>query len=235
MKKTKGWIFVFLIAIVSILMLFWIIKTPLISSYLSNKLKTNVTLSKVSFSFKRMHIDNFKLKNTRKTKTKYAFIAKTIEINYAFPKLLSSPTVIDDILISNINLNIDCYNPLCTSNNWTEIVNNIRKKEEKTKVVKKEIIIKKLILKNMIVQISGFGLDLKEKTVQIPRLEFKNISNKTGFPTEQLIAAIFKSAGLQNYLKEILEPKKALENIFKGLKFSKSDNIPLIENSKEYN
>jgi hypothetical protein len=219
MKKYKGWILVFFIIILTIFIL-WIIKTPLIASYLSKKLKTDVSISSIGISTNRIVINNFKLKNPPKTKSKYAFVTNRITFSYSFSKLFSSPTIIDNILLENINLDIECDNPLCTKNNWTTIVKKIDENEQKKKS-EKEILIKKLVMKEMDVQIVGLGLDFnKTKTAHISHIEFNNINSKTGFPTQQLIAAIFRSAGLKDYLKGLLDTKGIFENVidtFKGV------------------
>ncbi|NGX30191.1 MAG: hypothetical protein KR126chlam4_00238 [Candidatus Anoxychlamydiales bacterium] len=217
MKKYSPW-FIALFVIILIVVVVWIIKTPIIASYLSNKLKTDVSMSNIAISTKKMEIKNFRIKNPRGSKSRYAFIAKKIEVNYSFSKLMSSPSIVDSILVQDINLDIECSNPLCTKNNWTNIVDNINAKEKKT-VSKKEVILKTLSLKNMDVAITGLGLDFnKTKTINVASIEFNNISNKTGFPTQELIAAIFKSAGLKDYLKGILENKGFWESVIKGFK-----------------
>jgi len=217
MKKFKSWFIAFFIIIVAIIIL-WVIKTPIAASYLSSKLKTDVSMSNLGVSTKGMQIKNFRIKNPSKSKNRYAFEAKKVTINYSFAKLFASPSIIDDILIEDINLDIECLNPLCTKNNWTTIVDSVNAKEKRT-VSKKEIIISSLSLKSMDVDIWGLGLDFdKKKTSHVASLQFNNISNKTGFPTQQLIAAIFKSAGLTDYLKGILESKGFWEGIMKGFK-----------------
>ncbi|NGX34166.1 MAG: hypothetical protein K1060chlam1_00516 [Candidatus Anoxychlamydiales bacterium] len=224
MKKYSPW-FIALFVIILVVVVVWIIKTPIIASYLSNKLKTDVSMSNIAISTKKMTIKNFRIKNPRGSKSRYAFIAKQIEVNYSFSKLMSSPSIVDSILVQDINLDIECSNPLCTKNNWTTIVDNINAKERKS-ASKKEVILKTLSLKNMDVAITGLGLDFnKTKKTNIPSIEFNNISNKTGFPTQQLIAAIFRSAGLKDYLKGILENQGFWEGVIKGFKeLGSSDN-----------
>jgi len=195
MKKFKGW-FIALVIIILVIVVLWIIKTPLTASYLSNKLKTDVSISNMSVSSNLIQIKNFRLKNPRRSKNRYAFVAQSIEIRYSFSKLFNSPSLIDSILVKDVNLNIECANPLCTKNNWTTLVGNISDKEKRS-ASKKEYIIKELELNNMDVEILGMGLDFtRKKQSHIASIKFYNINSKTGFPTQQLIAAIFRSAGL---------------------------------------
>ncbi len=224
MKKYSPW-FIALFAIIVIVVALWVIKTPIIASYLSNKLKTDVSISNIAISTKKMTIKNFRIKNPRGSKNKYAFTAKNVDVNYSFSKLMSAPSIVDSILVQDINLDIECSNPLCTKNNWTSLIDNINAKEKKS-VSKKEVILKTLSLKNMDVAITGLGLNFnKTKNTNVPSIEFSNISNKTGFPTQELIAAIFKSAGLTDYLKGILENQDFWEGVIKGFKeIGASDN-----------
>jgi len=213
MKKYKGG-FIAIFIIILIIVVLWIIKTPITAAYLSRKLKTDVRISNITVKSHNIIINGFKLKNPKKTKAEYAFITDKILINYSFSKVFSSPSIIDNILLENVNLNIACDNPLCTKNNWTTVINNINQKEKKE--TKKELLIKKLVIKNMNVQITGLGLNFtKIKTSHISLIEFNNISSKNGFPTQQLITAIFRSAGLKDYLKGIIETKEKLEKIIK--------------------
>ena len=219
MKKFKGW-FIALFIIILIIIVLWVIKTPIAASYLSAKLKTDVSISNIGFSSNRIMLNNFSIKNPKKMKSKYAFIAKKIEINYSFSKFFSSPSIVDSILVKDINLNIECENPLCTKNNWTSLVVKVNDEEQK-KRSKNELIIKKLVMSNMDVQIAGLGFPVtKTKKTNIAHIEFNNVSSKKGFPTQQLIAAIFRSAGLKDYLKGFLDTKGMIENIiqtFKGI------------------
>ncbi|NGX52432.1 MAG: hypothetical protein KR126chlam5_00730 [Candidatus Anoxychlamydiales bacterium] len=231
MRKHSPW-FIALFAIILIVVVVWVIKTPIIASYLSSKLKTDVSMSNIAVSTKKMEIKNFRIKNPKGSKNKYAFIAKKIEVYYSFSELMSSPSIVDSILVQDINLDVECSNPLCTKNNWTTIIDNISAKEKKS-ASKKEMILKTLSLKNMDVAITGLGLDFnKTKKTNVASMQFNNISNKTGFPTQELIAAIFKSAGLTDYLKGILENKGFWEGVIKGFKEVGSSDNSLEESLK---
>ena len=215
MKKFKG-LFIALFAIILLIVVLWVIKTPIIASYLSNKLKTEVSMTSIAISAKKMEIKNFRLKNPPKMKERYAFQAKKIEINYSFSKLFSAPSIIDTVTVDDISLDIECSNPLCTKNNWTTIIDTINAREKKS-VSKKEVLIKSLVFNSMDVEIMGLGLDFtKTKKSHVDQITFKDVSSKTGFPTQQLIAAIFRSAGLKEYLQGILEQKNFWENVIKG-------------------
>lgn len=216
MKKFKA-LFIVLFSIILLIIILWVIKTPIIASYLSSKLKTEVSISSIAISSKKMIIKNFRLKNPPKMKNRYAFEAKKIEVNASFFKFFSSPLVIDSIIVDGINLDIECSNPLCTRNNWTSIIDTINSRQKKAS--EKEVLIKSLIFNDMDVEILGLGLDFtKTKKSHVKEIKFSNVSSKTGFPTQQLIAAIFRSAGLKEYLQGIIEQKNFWENVIKGFK-----------------
>ncbi len=222
MKKYKSW-FIALLLILLIVIILWVVKIPLTASCLSRKLKTDVGISKVSIKSNKMIISGFKLKNHKKTKSKYAFKADKLQIYYSFSKYFSSPSIIDSISLKNVNLDIECDNSLCTKNNWTTIIDKVNEKEQKKEY--KDLIIKNLVIKNMNVQIIGLGLDFNNvKTLHIAEIKFNNISSKNGFPTQQLIAAIFRSIGLKDYLKGVMETKPMFENIIDIYK-DVSDNL----------
>ncbi len=212
MGRNKYWIIP--IGVIILLFIFlWIIKTPVMAMYLSGKLKTDVKISSISISGNQMTIKGFKLKNPRGSKSKYAFTTNKIEVNYSFKKLLSNPSFIDSITVADIFLDIECKNPLCTKNNWTTIVDNINQKEKKSPS-KREVNISTLTFENIDVQISGFGIDfMKTKKKHISHISFNNVNSKDGFPTKELIKAIFGSVGLQDYLKGILDVKGKIDNI----------------------
>ena len=219
MKKYGIWIISFFIIIV-ILVALWFLKEPIASTYLSYKLKTNVTISSINVSKNKILIKNFRIQNPKRVKEIYAFISKDITVNYSFSNLFSTPSVVDTITLYDVTLNIECANPLCSKNNWTDIAGNISKKE-KSKPSSQEYIIRKLVMRDLNVSIEGLGLNFTQnKQTHISYLEFDNISSKKGFPTGQLIAAIFKSAGLKDYLKGFFDTKNMIETIidtFKGI------------------
>jgi len=82
-----------------------------------------------------------------------------------------------------------------------------------------EVIVRKLILSDLHVEIRGAESNPFIKVPPrkyIKRLEFRNVSSKKGFPTKELIRAIFQGAGIEQYIKEIFSP----ENIIRQLRRS---------------
>lgn len=224
MKKVKTfwkYFFSIVVVIVLLLVLLWFVKTPIISSYLSSKLKVDVSIDAISAGTSHLRIDNFKINNPKTGyKDKVAFLCKEISADYSFSSLRSDPVVIDEIKLKDIFLEIECKDPMCGKNNWTHILNNINEEEEKT-TGEKEVKIKKLVFENLKIQLIGMGIRGGTKNLSpINRIELNNISSKEGFPTDKLVAAIFRHAGLKDYLKDLVNPKNLLETItspFKGI------------------
>jgi hypothetical protein len=208
MKKIIG--FLLLVIFVGLFSV-WLFRAPILSFYLSNKLKVPVSVGSISVSRTSMKIKNFKIKNPTGFKEKIAFSAKEINVFYKWADLSKDPVVIDKININDNQLNIFCTNPVCTSNNWTEIVKRSQKKEEKKE---KEVIVNVLTLDNLNITINDMGLiPGAKKEKNIPHLEFTKVSSKKGFPTNELIAAIFESSGLSDFVDEILKNKSFIKKL----------------------
>jgi len=204
-----------LIVVIAVFAL-WIMKTPIISAYLSKKMKTKVSIGSIDFSKSRTKITNFRIKNPRKYKENVAFSSKTINIEYSWKELKKDPSTIDRIELNDNFLSVECSNPLCTSNNWTDIMSKISKKEEKEK---EEVIIKNITMNNLDVEILGMGLvPGSKKNVHLSSVSFRNVSSKEGFPTQQLISEIFKEAGINDLLKDFFKGNKGIDKYLNPLK-----------------
>lgn len=200
------------ILIIVFFILVWSFRTSIISVYLSKKLQLPISIERLSFSKGKISFVNFRIKNLKKQKEKYAFTSKNIDILYSWDNLKKSPSLIDAINMKDNFLNIECNNPICTSNNWTDLLEKVKKKDSK------EIIIKKISVQNLSINIYGMGLiPGAKKEMNIPYLSYNNISSKEGFPIEELIISIFRSSNLMDFIKEILNKSNALEKFFKKM------------------
>jgi hypothetical protein len=103
-------------------------------------------------------------------------------------------------------------------NNWTAIAAGMPKEKQKGSGSGHEVIIHRLILSNLNVEIQGGQLIKAPSSKHIDRMEFREISSKTGFPTKELINKIFEGAGLQQYIKDMFDPGKIFQKwVPKGL------------------
>ncbi len=211
----KGF-FAVVLSLVAIVVFVWLIKAPLVAHYLTGKMKVPVSLSSLNLGASKTVIENFRINNPRGFHSKAAFQAKEIEVDYRTKALLHNPSEIDLIDVRDIFLSIELRNLKGTDNNWTAIAANIPKEQSS-----RHLIIHKLVLTNMTVDIRGLGLTGKNQVKKIDRLEFHEIDSREGFPTKQLIQAIFQGAGIQDYLQDILQGNP--QNVIKKLLFSENE------------
>ncbi len=212
--KSLSWKILLLIVVVALVFI-WLMKAPILSWYLTDKLKVPTSVSRVSMWPSETTIHQFRIVNPRGFKMKSAFEADTITISYRLHQLRGNPSEIDRIVIDDIFLGIECSNPTCSKNNWTAIGGRMAKEEQEAK--KRNVVVHKLILTNMQVEVRGLGIGRPPMTKQIDRLEFNEVSSETGFPTDKLIRAIFQGAGLQDYVKDLLNPQNAIKQVFPGI------------------
>jgi len=210
-------LFAIVLGLIAMVLFVWLIKAPIVAHYLTNKMKVNVSLSSLSISPSKTLIRNFRINNPRGFHAKAAFKAEEIEVDYRTKALFHEPSEIDVIDVRDIFLSIELKNLTGSDNNWTAIAAKMPKEESK-----KELIIHKLVLTNMTVEIRGLGITGKNETKKIDRLEFDEIDSREGFPTKQLIQAIFQGAGVQDYIQQILNP----QNVIKKLLFSENEARP---------
>lgn len=200
-----GWKAVVL-ALIAVVLFFWLIKAPIMASYLTRKLGVDVSIGSISTWPSQTKMQNFRIRNPHGFKSKSAFKVDLTQIQYAFKKLWAEPTEIDLIDLENVFLSIEFTNPLGTSNNWTAISEQMPKTN-----MSHEVLIHKLILRNLSVEIRGLGLIGAPTTKTVPYMEFYEIDSKEGFPTKQLIQQIFGGAGLQQYIQDAFNPQKIIE------------------------
>ncbi len=210
MKKVFGFI---LGTVVLILALFWIFKGPVASYYLSKRLKVSVSIGSIGFSKNQIEIYDFEINNPMKYQERDAFKTNKIVIKYQSDQL---PNRIESVEFGDSYMNISCDNPLCSQNNWTTIADGIEKKEQGQK--EQNVVIKRMYFDNLIIDAEDMLLfPGKKDRLEIKELELKNISSRKGFPTEQIIAALFRSAGLKDLLKDVFQAPAMFDNIMKSL------------------
>jgi hypothetical protein len=202
---------ILLLLIAGVVVFFWLIKAPIMSWYLTNKLGVPVSMDSVSIWPSQSKILDFKIKNPHGFKLRDALKAKKTTIDYRFHQLFGNPSEIDQIEIDDIYLSIILTSPLGSDNNWTAIAAGMPLEKEKSAGDEHEVIIHRLILSNLNVEIQGGKLVKAPPSKHIDRLEFKEVSSKTGFPTKKLIQAIFQGAGIDQYIKDAFDPGKALQ------------------------
>ncbi len=197
-----------ILSVAAAIVFFWVVKTELIATYLTEKIKIPVTIGQIELGLSQSQIIDFQIRNPRGFHSHFALLAANTSIAYQLTELFSSPSIIDTIEIDDVFLSIELLNPLGTQNNWTVIGENIRKKEAKERL--HEVAVHTLIVRNLTVEIRGLGLSGATQVKQIPYLQFDNIDSHEGFPTKELIQAIFGGSGLMQYIQDIFNPQNLL-------------------------
>jgi hypothetical protein len=187
--------------------LFWLMKAPVISSYVTRKMGVTVAIGSVSIGSRETKMSHFRILNTPGFGSREAFKADRIHIVYRFGKLRSSPSEIDEIVLDDVYLNIELHSSNRSDNNWTAIGNAMPKLRDHHPVV-----IHKLIIKNLTVETQGKGAKLLgvAGTRRFNQMEFNEINSQEGFPTKELIDRIFKDAGIWKYIENLLNPVQDL-------------------------
>ena len=212
----KKFFIIILLIILGLTLFIWFSKASFLSAYLTKKLKTNVSVSDVGFpTSSRIKIQNFEIKNPEGHKNRTAFSCKLIDVNFSWDEVGKNPSVISTIDMKDNYLLVDCENAICSKNNWSKIIQSISQKEKGARE-NREVIIKKLSMTNLDVDVRGMGLPLTiSKKVNIPYIEFTNVNSKDGFPTQELIGAVFRKAGLMDYIKGVFEKNGIIDKFFK--------------------
>ncbi len=197
-----------ILALFALVLFLWLIKAPILSSYLSGKLGVPVSIGSISMWPSQTNMKNFRIKNPRGFKAHHAFQADQTLVQYRFHNLFGNPSEIDRIDMNNLYLSVEFSNPLGTKNNWTAIAAKMPKTERK-----QDVVIHKLVLTNITVEIRGLGLTGSPQIKQIPRIELNEINSAEGFPTKQLIQQVFKGAGIQQFIQDAFNPQKVLQKL----------------------
>jgi hypothetical protein len=203
--KRHGWKFVALVFI-AVASFFWLIKAPVLSTYLTEKLGIEVTTRRISVwpSVTTMH--HFRVSNPDRFRSPNALSAKKVTLHYQFGSMISAPRTIDEIVLEDVHLNIDILSN--SKNNWGMLAASLPQARHGSRVI-----IRKLIIRNLTVTIEGKGARLLgvDGTKHFAQMEFNDIDSADGFPTKELMAKIFNNAGLLKYLENLLNPVRTIK------------------------
>src|SRR5690606_11466798 len=126
--KKHGWKALILL-ILALLVFLWLIKAPIMSAYLTSKMKVPVSIGRMSMWPSHTTMHNFKILNPRKFKMREALKINLTEITYRFKQLFGNPVEIDQIVANGVFLGIEALNSSGTPNNWTAIGATMPKEE----------------------------------------------------------------------------------------------------------
>ncbi len=202
-----GWRLVLLIAI-AVLVFLWLIKAPIMSSYITSKMGVQTTVRTISMWPSETVIRYFRIANPPGFSSRTAFEVKKTMLHYRFGALTSIPSEIDKIILDNVYLNIEVRGS-SSDNNWAAIGAQIPQRRSG-----REVIVHKLILRNMTVETKGKGAKILgvSGTRHFDEMEFDEINSVDGFPTKELVSRIFQDAGLIKYLENFLNPTQRIKD-----------------------
>jgi len=210
--QKMGWKFVILIILAAVIFL-WLIKAPVLSMVLTQKLRVPIFVEWVSVGFDHTDMRNFKIKNPEGFKAPDAFTVKETTVDSPWRQMFGNPCVIDQILLNDIFVDVEFVNALGSKNNWTEISDKMPKPRSD-----REVLIQKMILTNINIEIRGLGLMAKPTLRHVDRLEFEGIDSQQGFPTEELIHKVFGESGLEEFINDAFNPGGLLKDTANPLK-----------------
>lgn len=205
--RKYGWKVVVLLVLAALVFV-WLIRAPILSSYLTDKMGVPVSMRWIGIWPRHTNIHQFSIKNPPGYKGR-AFAAEEIGLSYTLKELFGNPTVIDEIEVKHSVIRIDLTNPVGSDNNWSAL-GKVMPKQKKPS----HVIIRKLILTDFNVEVYGTNVFVKTKQTHFDRLEFDNIDSQQGFPTDQLIRMIFQSSGIDQYIQNLfLGPNSPIQQV----------------------
>ncbi len=190
--KKDGWKIVALL-ILAVLVFFWLIRIPILNSYLSNQLGIKSSVRWIGIWPSPMKMHGLSIENPPGFKGS-AFEAKRVVCQYGLRELFGDPTVIDRIEIDRSILRIDFTSPSSVANNWMVLGQMMPERKSDSKVL-----IRKLTLTDFDVEIHGTNYLVSPKQTHFDFLEFDDISSQEGFPTARLVKLIFQTIGMGQY------------------------------------
>jgi hypothetical protein len=200
MKKLKGWKRTAII-IVAVFVLLWLMKAPLISGCMTEKL--GVPVSALSITMRPSYTKVWKFKLANPTGYRGAALkAEKVEIDYRMKELKLTPSEIDLIELDNVELHIFIDGD---TNNWKEIGAKMPRMRKK-----REVVVHKFVITNLEVIVKGGGRD---ETKHFDQLEFDDIDSLNGFPTRELVNQIFGATGFLKFIEDTFNPVDDVERV----------------------
>lgn len=171
----------------------WTRKTSIATYVLKKHLGVPVSLQSLELTRRGATLSNVIVRNPRGYKSSSAFEAQVIEIDTTWKQIRSNPLTIDRIEMNNLLITIEESGSGKT--NWNQILGNSPPKSSGSR----HWLIKYLVLNNLTVQVVQSDGRVKQYPT-LQRMEFHNLSDKTGFPVAAIEKAIFNEV-MKNILR----------------------------------
>lgn len=208
MWKILGILFFILILIASGAYVAYSNVDLILAKAISKKTMTPVTIDQVQFQKQSFSIDGLLISNPTEARLPTALKVRQIAVNAPYKTYISDPIVIDQIMMSDVYVNIQLYTKDQSQGNWQTIMSRMEVDHESALSKERVTVIKKLILTN--IQIDLILADGKINHLSpINRLEFNDITSEKGIPTQEISEII-----VQKMMNQILFEKgiKAILN-----------------------
>lgn len=207
----SGWKFTLLIAF-GLLLFLWISKPPLVAMYWSRVVQLPLGISRLSLWPSHLHMRKFRVKNAHGYPSRSAFEADKTQASYQFSHVLSNPIEIDEISFQGVEINIDFSSPQGTHNNWVSLLSQFYPPEPG----RKGFLVHKMLFSDISIQVHGLLPDKTPLARRIDSIGFEQIKSERGFPTKELVHALFRAAGIEGYIETLDEKKPSAKEPVEG-------------------
>ncbi|MGM0440787.1 MAG: hypothetical protein ACQEP8_06745 [Chlamydiota bacterium] len=168
----------------------WNIRIEMTNRYLSKATGTEVTISDLKITPASLKIKNFMMENPADSELKTAFSAKEINITFNPFKLITSPHLINNIEIDNVEIGIEKYHFFRSGNNWIEIFDNLHNNNQKiNENSDPTLIIRTLILRNVTVNVDRPLIGTTQ--LHLDKIHLSNVGKKTILSPYQAMEIVF--------------------------------------------
>ncbi|MFA5249923.1 MAG: hypothetical protein WC371_00740 [Parachlamydiales bacterium] len=175
------------------------------SFLLSKNFKFPIKLQELKFKPGGLKLSELEIFNLHPSAFDPALECQTIEIATTLKKIFSKQLTIDEILMQKIVLNIQFFDQAKKENNFSHLISEKPKKSKH----QRPYLIKKLILQDIRVEL--IFADGSKQSVKIRELAFANITEKSGFPVDQIekailheiIRSIFNQLGIKDLIRNL--------------------------------
>ncbi|MDN3505200.1 MAG: hypothetical protein P0S95_06480 [Rhabdochlamydiaceae bacterium] len=199
----------------------------IVSHSLSKRMEVSVSIGGISLGTSKIGINAIYIGNPPNSILPQALKVDKIQVDIPASHFFHKKIVIPYLGLNDIYLGLEFNSQSDRQGNWTYIMKNLSDSNSNSSDAKSdvEVMIKRVVLNNLTVAIVYKDQPKNIKTVQIPSLEFTDVSSKGGIPSAQItqlimrhaLQQVFSKENLQNMIKDVLSPNSGGGGFFKGL------------------
>ena len=174
----------------------WVSRASVAAQLLARQLGVPVTIHSLEVYSQGADISRLWIGNPPDSHTSTSFSAESFQVRTTLPQLMADPLVIDEIVVSDIFIELEYYDSSKKKSNWATILGEPSKRAA---TPSRDYLIRTLRLEKMNIEVTH--ANGSKQTYTLPRMEFHNISSETGFPIGEIEKAIFQQV-LQNLIQQ---------------------------------